>query len=33
MAKYPVATITEDNFIEVQNAIIRNLDFVIDKTE
>lgn len=33
MTKYPVATITEDNFIEVQNAIIKNLDFVVDKNE
>lgn len=33
MAKYPVATITEENFIEVQNAIIKNLDFVIDKSK
>lgn len=33
MSKYPVATITKDNFIEVQNAIIKNLDFVIDKEE
>ena len=33
MSKYPVATITEENFIEVQNAIIKNLDFVVDKKE
>lgn len=33
MSKHPVATITEENFKEVQNAIIKNLDFVIDKTE
>lgn len=33
MTKYPVATITEDNFIEVQNAIIKNLDFIVDKAE
>lgn len=33
MTKYPVATITEENFIEVQKAIIKNLDFVIDKSE
>ena len=33
MSKNPIATITEENFIEVQNAIIKNLDFVIDKSE
>lgn len=32
MAKFPVATITDENFIEVQNAISRNLDFIIDKS-
>lgn len=31
MSKYPVATITDENFIEVQNAIVKNLDFVVDK--
>lgn len=33
LTKYPIATITKDNFIEVQNAIIKNLDFDIDKHE
>lgn len=33
MSKYPVTTITKENFIEVQNAIIKNLDFVVDKAE
>lgn len=33
MTKYPIATITEENFIEVQNAIIKNLDFIVDKAE
>lgn len=33
MSKNPVATITKENFVEVQNAIIKNLDFVLDKDE
>lgn len=33
MAKHPVAKITEENFMEVQNAIVRNLDFAIDIKE
>lgn len=32
MSKHPVATITEENFVEIQKAIIKNLDFVIDKS-
>lgn len=31
MAKSPIATITKDNYIEIQNAIIKNLDFFVDK--
>ncbi len=31
MSKYPVATITKENFVEVQNAIIKNLDFSLTK--
>ena len=33
ITKDPIATITEENFIEVQNAIIKNLDFIVDKAE
>lgn len=33
LALRPVAKITNENFLLVQNAIIKNLDFDIDKTE
>lgn len=33
MAKHPVAKITEENFLEVQKAIVKNLDFIIDTKE